>query len=687
MDDEDSHSEASEVMPPVISVAPINTSKISGQDLKLMMNAFTEQLPWLINRDLIDKAALDFVTNLNTKNNRKKLCQVMLETHRDRLDLLPFYGRLVATLEPVMPDLALELSHSLIHEFKSTVQNKIKKRLDWKVRNCRFISELVKFGIIPKAEALSCLRMVLFDFRGHNIDMACAMVDSMGLFLYRSTESHGKMKILLDVMMKKRERISDPRQQMLIDNAYFTCIPPEQEAKPAFSRPPLHDFIRSLVINLSRCRAELTVRCFRRIDWTDEETAEYAIRCLSNPSLIKFVNLPYLASVVAALSSFHDYIGNAVLDNVLEEIRLGLEMNDFSMNQITVLETVYLGQLYNYSVCDSPIIFKTLYMFITYGAYDVQLDDWNNTQRLTLTCELLLTCGEYFNGGSAKKKLDCFLAYFYRYMWAKKDAFALRSFPFPKEVDYYIEEMTEYVRKGSHIPENMVEAQEMVHTVEETYKQAAEAALGKMGEEEVEESTEEDIDEEEEEVRTNASGNEEGAVDDTSPAEEESVGDYGPSSSFLDDAEEVHVHTNRVVLPEDEQFVLQLEQMIAETMQNRPVTNVTPITELTVPTAARHKFHRNIATSQTSDSPNITPSSSLSMDESQTEVDPVPRMAILTRGKGNKAVLKAITMDAPSGLKESWYAQKERERKEQSVHKHITLSISERMMADEEISD
>lgn len=72
----------------------------------------------------------------------------------------------------------------------------------------------MKFGIIPKGEGLSCLRMVLFDFRGHNIDMCCAIVDAMGQFLYRSTDSHGKMKILLGVMMKKRDRVSDSRQQV-----------------------------------------------------------------------------------------------------------------------------------------------------------------------------------------------------------------------------------------------------------------------------------------------------------------------------------------------------------------------------------------------------------------------------------------------------------------------------------------
>ncbi|VDK28125.1 unnamed protein product, partial [Anisakis simplex] len=97
------------------------------------------------------------------------------------------------------------------------------------------------------------------------------------------------------------------------------------------------------------------------------------------------------------------------MDNVLEEIRMVLELNHTSLNQDAVLAVTFLGQLYNYSVCDSPIIFKTLYQLITFGAFDVLLDDWNNLTRVRLVCELLLTCGEYFNGGSAKKKLDCFL--------------------------------------------------------------------------------------------------------------------------------------------------------------------------------------------------------------------------------------------------------------------------------------
>lgn len=74
---------------------------VGGSLLKKMMEAFVAQLPNTINRDLIDRAAIDFVTNLNTKPNRKKLVKALFNVHRNRLDLLPFYARLVAVLQPV----------------------------------------------------------------------------------------------------------------------------------------------------------------------------------------------------------------------------------------------------------------------------------------------------------------------------------------------------------------------------------------------------------------------------------------------------------------------------------------------------------------------------------------------------------------------------------------------------------
>ena len=56
-----------------------------------------------------------------------------------------------------------------------------------------------------------------------------------------------------------------------------------------------------------------------------------------------------------------------VVDGVLEDIRLGMEINHPKFNQRRVSSTKYLGELYNYRMVESAVIFRTLYSFITFG--------------------------------------------------------------------------------------------------------------------------------------------------------------------------------------------------------------------------------------------------------------------------------------------------------------------------------
>lgn len=90
----------------------------------------------------------------------------------------------------------------------------------------------MKFGLISKAEVLKILRILVYDFRGHNIDMTCAILEAGGLYLYRqerrqtvqwhfrSADSHVKTKVLLDVIQKKKQRIKDTRHLV---KKYVVC--------------------------------------------------------------------------------------------------------------------------------------------------------------------------------------------------------------------------------------------------------------------------------------------------------------------------------------------------------------------------------------------------------------------------------------------------------------------------------
>ncbi|KAF3590972.1 hypothetical protein DY000_02022969 [Brassica cretica] len=52
---------------------------------------------------------------------------------------------------------------------------------------------------------------------------------------------------------------------------------------------------------------------------------------------------------------------------VLEEIRVGLELNEDGAQQKRLTHLRFLGEVYNYEHIDSSVIFETLYLTLSYG--------------------------------------------------------------------------------------------------------------------------------------------------------------------------------------------------------------------------------------------------------------------------------------------------------------------------------
>jgi regulator of nonsense transcripts 2 len=79
---------------------------------------------------------------------------------------------------------------------------------------------------------------------------------------------------------------------------------------------------------------------------------------LADPCSVPFEKIERLAKIVGGLSDYHDWIGIFVVDDVIEYIRLALEINDPAMHQRLFSSVVYIGQLYNYTLCGNPVVFK-----------------------------------------------------------------------------------------------------------------------------------------------------------------------------------------------------------------------------------------------------------------------------------------------------------------------------------------
>ena len=80
-------------------------------------------------------------------------------------------------------------------------------------------------------------------------------------------------------------------------------------------------------------------------------------------------------------------------------------------------------------------MFDTLYLLLSFGHESAEeaerLDPPFSYFRIRLVCSLLETCGQFFNKGLAKKRLDRFLAFYQRYLLAKP--------PLPLDVEFDVQ--------------------------------------------------------------------------------------------------------------------------------------------------------------------------------------------------------------------------------------------------------
>ncbi|XP_052292216.1 regulator of nonsense transcripts UPF2 isoform X3 [Citrus sinensis] len=385
------------------------------------LDALLQRLPGCVSRDLIDQLTVEFCY-LNSKSNRKRLVRALFNVPRTSLELLPYYSRMVATLSTCMKDVSSMLIQMLEEEFNFLINKKDQMNIETKIRNIRFIGELCKFKIAPAGLVFSCLKACLDDFTHHNIDVACNLLETCGRFLYRSPETSIRMANMLEILMRlKNVKNLDPRHVTLVENAYYLCKPPERSARVSKVRPPLHQYIRKLLFSdLDKSSIEHVLRQLRKLPWSDCES--YLLKCFMKVHKGKYGQIHLIASLTAGLSRYHDEFAVAVVDEVLEEIRLGLELNDYGMQQRRLAHMRFLGELYNYEHVDSSVIFDTLYLILVFGhgtAEQDVLDPPEDCFRIRMVITLLETCGHYFDRGSSKRKLDRFLIHFQRYILSK----------------------------------------------------------------------------------------------------------------------------------------------------------------------------------------------------------------------------------------------------------------------------
>ncbi len=164
---------------------------------------------------------------------------------------------------------------------------------------------------------------------------------------------------------------------------------------PRSKRPPLQEYIRHLIFTvLSDASIQTVLRKLLKLPWAQHEA--YVVKCLlkvgtnddrppatclslppPSPSPApqqprasqdfstawgsppdsqvvrgRFSNIQLVSCLSAGLAQYHPSLGVALVDCLLEDIRLGLESPGAGMYQKRMADCRLLGELYNYMLCN-----------------------------------------------------------------------------------------------------------------------------------------------------------------------------------------------------------------------------------------------------------------------------------------------------------------------------------------------
>lgn len=153
-------------------------------------------------------------------------------------------------------------------------------------------------------------------------------------------------------MRKKQAQHLDARYVTMVENAYYYCNPPPIEKAVKKKRPPLQEYIRKLLYkDLSKVTTEKVLRQMRKLPWQDPEAKGYLICCMINIWNVKYNSIHCVANLLAGLVAYQEDVGIHVVDGVLEDIRLGMEVNIFLSMLIWFTFSQFIYEIPFYSCC------------------------------------------------------------------------------------------------------------------------------------------------------------------------------------------------------------------------------------------------------------------------------------------------------------------------------------------------
>lgn len=461
-------------------------SKKRGADKPLSIERIVAKLSSIETKDAADLFVQQFVASREgSRNGTKRLAKALFTVSPQKLNVLPAYSRISASLQPLYPDVPSTVASGLEDDFRFFVgrADVDEKHLAACIKSAQYIGEYVKFGLISIGSMFDLLSLCMKDLTGHRIDAACHLLESCGRYVYRTPSSHARMGNILDTLWRvKSVRNLEARYNTLIENAFFSVkLSSGSKAQKVKVRPPLHEYIRHLLYHrLDETNVTWVRQQLLKLPW-DDELEKYVAKKFVKISKVRYSTIPHVAYLMSSLQKHKPSLVVGITDALIESIMAGMERNDGRDSQRRLSEVFLLGEMLNCDAIDEKLVYNVLFLIITLGhdtsdlrgygfkkSPDPPRDPSLNTDstnprplngthggvpdppgdffRIRLACVLVESCGKALIA-SNRRALEVFWTFLERYLFCKtyQAGFGDRV---PLHIDHMMQDVLDSVTLG-----------------------------------------------------------------------------------------------------------------------------------------------------------------------------------------------------------------------------------------------
>lgn len=457
---------------------------------------------------------------------------------------------------------------------------------DFAAKEILIFSELVKFKMVPLYVLFHKLRTLILsiDING-NIDLLTLLFEGCGKVLQFDPEYAENTKEMISLLKKVKDERNFVHSDYQAVRVFLMSLKP-QTSRAFYKKRELttdEKFINQLIKRkLDAGSVKSVAQYLGKFDWRDQGVVSYIRGLFSQPEQINYVNIPYLAKVLENLCinvdrSLYVY----VVDQVLEDLTLGLEVNDYRENRKRLAQARYLMELANLKMVSAEQVIKILYKVVTFGYAGgiPQREALNDLDQATdfFRVKMVTVMVRTLKLGKFQKKVDLvtFLRLFDYYIHTKVG-------PVPIETDDQVNYMLQDVNLGLKV--SLVRAKTFQEAMANLQSAMAEQGLKRAEEEReqqnVESSEEEDDDDADEDADEDAEDDVDDDGDEDDDKNDEFIdNDYSTyEDRTLEDQmeeethEESHVNEDRFQREIDNE----MDTIVRESLQNtgRPMNNL-----------------------------------------------------------------------------------------------------------------